>query len=88
MNVGDLVRYSGKFLRVIGIFSGSPVNGIVIESTLVGQRRLLTVFWSDDSVSRCVPSNLEPDTANEAMPQGLRRALVEEGLEKLDSRNE
>lgn len=61
--VGDLVRYSAKFLKSTGQYTRSPVNGRVIESpsrdfppAMAG--RFVKVEWSDGTVHNVNVANL------------------------------
>ena len=58
---GDVVRYTGTFLRSICWYT-PPINGVV---TRVGKPhelsgRVLSVEWSDGTLSRVLMDNVEP----------------------------
>lgn len=59
--VGDIVRYTGKFMRSVGLVS-SPVNGKVIATSDMCGRQVVGVLWSDDSEpANTLALNLEFD---------------------------
>jgi hypothetical protein len=61
--VGDTVRYTGKFLRSTGQYTGTPVNGKVVGLVKMGSGMFPRVKWSDPEwgTMTVAPANLEHD---------------------------
>jgi len=60
---GDIVRYTGKFLRNIGMQAGGPINGKVVGFVKMGGGKMWPkVLWSDrDEPHAVAPLNIEHD---------------------------
>lgn len=71
--VGDIVRYTGKFLRNIGMRTGAPINGKIVGFVKMGEGRMFPkVLWSDrDEPIGVAPDNIEYDP--KFKKKGLKR---------------
>lgn len=60
---GDVVRYTAKFLKSIGSYTGNPINGKIVGFTKMGAgKEFPLVHWSDaDEAVAVHPGNIELD---------------------------
>jgi hypothetical protein len=84
--VGDIVRYTGKFLRNIGMQAGAPINGKVVGFIKMGGgKQFPKVLWSDrDEPVGVAPANIEHD------PKFKRKGLKQKPIyfESMESLSE
>jgi hypothetical protein len=62
--VGDIVRYSTKFLQCVGWRTGVPKNGIIesvelFTTTCKDERQVCSVKWCDGKTGSILNVNLE-----------------------------
>lgn len=76
--VGDVVRYSGAFLRSCGMTT-APIDGVVVRVIPFGAERTLAyVQWCDLDNGQeigCLPANLEECRYSEAQKRTARIAV-------------
>ena len=82
--VGDIVRYTGKFLRNIGMQVGGPVNGRVVSIKAGGfMDGWPRIEWSDGGDMMVNPINVEFDPrqrrAKKLSPEFLKNIKKEDG---------
>ena len=76
MKVGQLVRYTGEFLRSIGVYTGAPENGIIVE---MHSPKFARVWWCDMDAGESMlvnVANLELHHSNKYVQQVTRDNLL------------
>lgn len=74
--IGDIVRYTGDFLRNTGQYTGTPKNGKVVDLVKMGSRMFPRVEWSDPDwgITTVAPMNLEYDPRFRSNRKGFEEA--------------